>query len=418
MKRRDFLRHLTGSCLAAGMFTLCGPFGLRMRLAHAANGKTLVVVFQRGGCDGLNSVVPYGDDSYYPLRPRIAIASPNAANPSSAVNLDGFFGLHPSLAALQSIYMAGDLAILPTVQYDNATRSHFDGQLFIESGAPSIGLDGWLNRHLITTPQQAPLRAVGLGASVPDALRDTANVSTFNNLSDLRLDDDAYEEQLLKARLESIYAQAETEEAYRSEVMRAGRIMLDELGLIDPGAMNGYQPANGAMYPESAFGRQLMQVAYLIKNGLGLEIAALNIGGWDTHVRQGGGEANGTQAIRLKDFSDGIAAFYTDLGAWMNDVVLLTMTEFGRTAAENAGAGTDHGNAATWYAVGKSVQGGIHMGAAGWPGLAETQLLNGRYLRHTVDYRDVFAEVLSKHLGNNNLATLLPGHVYKPIGFL
>ncbi len=417
MKRRAILRHLTGTCLAAGMFALGGPFGLRMRPAQAANGKTLVVVFQRGACDGLNSVVPYEDDDYYRLRPSIAVRSPNALDPQAALDLDSFFGLHPALTALQSIYRAGDLAILPTVQYDDATRSHFDGQLFIESGAPTIGLDGWLNRHLVTKPKQAPLRAISLGAGVPDALRDEARVSTFNDLADLRLDNDSDEEQLLKASLETIYAQTAAS-GYRNEVMRAGRIMLDELGLIDPGAMDSYQPANGAAYTDSSFGRQLMQVAYLIKLGVGLEIAALNIGGWDTHIRQGGGEADGIQARRLKEFSDGIAAFYTDLGAQMNDVVLLTMTEFGRTAAENASGGTDHGNAAVWYVIGKSVQGGIHMGAAGWPGLAEAQLLNGRYLAHTLDYRDVLAEVLNKHLNNNNLAALLPGHVYKPIGFL
>jgi uncharacterized protein (DUF1501 family) len=414
--RRDFLRYLFAASASTATFVYGNAFRPRLRFAQAAVGKTVVVIFQRGGCDGLNTVVPYGDAGYYTLRSDIAIAPPNSNDPASAIDLNGFFGLHPGLAALAPIYRAGRLAVLPAVQYPNASQSHFDGQFNIETAVPDTGFDGWLNRHLQTLPQAAALRAVGFGTELPDALRGQAVVSAFNDIASFTLGLPASDEQLLLADLSRVYSQdPDNTRAYRALVQEHGRVMVNDLAVLSGINPNTYVPANGAVYPSSGYGRQLRQIAQLIKAGLGLEVAALSIGGWDTHSDQGGGEANGQQARRHQDFAAGIAALYTDLGAQASDVVIVTMTEFGRTSADNASRGTDHGHASAWFVAGGSVRGGIY---GGWPGLAPTQLLSGRYLDHSLDFRDVLGEILTRHMGNSNVGALLPGHTLSPVGLL
>ncbi len=418
MKRRQFLRALIGTSWAASALFLGNPFWPRFRVAQAATGKTLVVVFQRGGCDGLNTVVPYAEDEYYRLRPSIAIAPPSATDPESAIDLDGFFGLHPALAAFEAIYQCGDLAILPTVHYPNAARSHFDSARFIESAAISKERDGWLNRHLASQPADASLRAVGVGTTLPHALRGSATVSVFGNLNDFNLGVSGDTEPALLVDLAQVYNQTpDTARSYRERVHHSGQIMLKDRNILRNLDVTGQTPANGAEYPDSRLGRQMMQTALLIKQGVGLEVAALSMGGWDTHSDQGSGNADGHQSRLFDNFARSIAAFDTDLGERMNDVLVLTITEFGRTAKENASLGTDHGNASTWFAIGRGVTGGIYL-RDGWPGLTEEQLYRTRYLRHTIDYRDVFGEVLTRHLSNFQLDRLLPGHPYTPIGFL
>ena len=424
MRRRDFLAKLTASTLAAGSLLFDNPFRPRFRIANAqaATGKTLIVVFQKGGCDGLNTVVPYTDPNYYNLRPTIGIAPPfNGAE--SAIYLDQDFGLHPGLSAFESIYQAGDLAILPTVHYPDATRSHFDGQFLVESAPPQgqQGVDGWLNRHLVSRPSSAPLPAVGFAtgedSSLPDSLRGQAIVSTFSDMTTFNLGLEAAEETTLLQRLQPIYEQnADPSKIYAQQVHDFGRAVIDDLNLIADIDFNGYIPANGAVYPSTDLGRSMKQTAQLIKEGVGLEVAALTRHGWDLHKNQGGGESTGKHYDRLADFGDSIAALYQDLGGLMTDVVILTMTEFGRKVKENQSGGTDHGHAAAWFVVSPNVTGGIYLGS-GWPGLAPEQL-NNKALAHTLDYRDVYAEVLLRHLGNTNLATVLPGHSYTPINFL
>lgn len=380
-----------------------------------------MVVFQRGGCDGLNTVVPYGDDTYYNLRPSIAIAPPNAGNPEAAIPLQDdthadFFGLHPALAAFDPIYKAGDLAVLPTVHYPDASRSHFDSQAFIESADTAKSLDGWLNRHLSTSSTTADLRAVGFGGTLPHALKGPEIVSSFNNLTHFNLGLPSAESDALLQRLTPIYGQTPNLNVpYQESLHHFGRVLVHDLDVISQVTSTPYVPANGAVYPSSTFGKQLQQTAQLIKSGVGLEIATLSMGGWDTHGNQGGGNAHGSQARRLADFANSIAAFYNDLGGQMQDVMVLTMTEFGRTAKENGSKGTDHGNASTWFVMGRSVSGGIY---GEWPGLHEEQLYRGRYLSHTVDYRDILGEILTGHLGNEALDFLLPMHDYQPVGFL
>ena len=415
MKRREFLRYLASVSATTAAAALTNPLRPRLSFAQTANGKTLVVVFQRGGCDGVNTVIPYGDPEYTQLRPGIAIAPPNGANPNSAIDLDGFLGLHPALRPLQTIWDDGNLAVLPAVQYPNATRSHFDGQQNIESAADATDLDGWLNRHLVTLPRPASLRAVGLESALPHSLRGSEIVSSFRDIGSFNLGLSAAEDQALLTELNRVYSQQpDSSKAYRDLVTGFGRVLVNDLAVLSSIDPDSYVVENGAAYPNSTFGRQMRQVAQLIKQGLGLEVAALGIGGWDTHSSQGG--PFGRQASRHADFAAGIAALYTDLGATRrDDVVILTMTEFGRTAAENASGGTDHGHASAWFAAGGAVNGGIH---GAWPGLATNQLVRGRYLDHSVDFRDVLAEVAANHLGNTSIDTVVPNYTPQPLGMI
>ncbi len=421
MKRRDFLAKLGAGYIAASSLVFDNPFRPRFRVARAASGKTLVVLFQKGGNDGLNTVVPYGDADYYALRPTLAVPPPGGAN--TALNLDGFFGLHPAMASLEPVWAAGDMAIMPAVHYANASRSHFDGQYLMQT-APGLApvTDGWLNRHLVSHPGPPGVRGVGFthgeDASMPDSLRGPAVVSAFGDVTMFGVGLPDPEEAALLARLEGIYDQVpDASRTYAQLVHDFGRVVIDDIAVVNGIDFAGYLPANGAVYPNSQLGIAMMQTAQLIKEGVGLEVAALTRHLFDTHDNQGGAVPGGAHHKALFDFASSIAAFYTDLGPLMSDVVVLSMTEFGRTAKENASGGTDHGNASAWFAIGQGVSGGMYLGS-GWPGLASGNLFEGRDLVHTLEYRDLLAEVLVRHLGNSNLAAVLPDHSYTPVGFL
>lgn len=421
MNRRAFLRLLVSASATTAAAALTNPLRPRYAFAQSSSGKTLVVIFQRGGCDGLNTVVPYGDPNYYTLRPRIGVPRPNASDPTAVLPLNGFgapsnfFGLHPGLSPFLPIWNAGQLAVLPATHYPNATQSHFEGQETIESGTDGPTLDGWLNRHLITLPHAAALRAVGFGDELPHALRGSKVVSAFNDLANFNTGLPAAQEDALLADLNRVYSQnPDNAKAYRGLVHEHGRAVVNDLAVLGGIDVTSYRPANGAVYPSSFFGRQMSQVAQLIKGDLGLEIAAVSIGGWDTHNGQGGGESTGTQAKRHQDFAGGIAALRADLGASaMRDVAIVTMTEFGRTAADNGSGGTDHGHAASWFVVGGSVRGGVY---GTWPGMTTQNLVRGRYLNHSVDFRNVMGDLLTRHLGNADVADVLPGFSYQPVG--
>ena len=422
MKRRDLLKGLLAGGAAAGGMLLDSPLRLRMRRAEAApNLPALVIVFQRGGCDGVNVVVPHTEQAYYDARPSIAIARPDDTSvPENerAMDLDGQFGLHPAMTGMKSLWDQGTLAIMPTVQYPSPSRSHFDSQHYIESAIRSDDYDGWLNRHLATTSAPGSMRAVHFGSSLPQSLRGQVPVANFTSIDNYHLGlEDADDEQLVNHVLPVYQQPLSSPSAYRELVQTFGQVLFGTLEVarnIDTGS---YEPANGAAYPNSGFGRQLRQVAQLLKDpSVELELASVNIGGWDTHSDQGAGEADGRQSRRLKDLSDGVAALHQDLGSLMENVVVLVMTEFGRTFKENGSRGTDHGIASSWFALGGGVQQGIYMGPQGWPGLAPDQLLSERFLAWTVDYRDIMGDILQDHLSNGDLATLLPGHSYTPLG--
>jgi uncharacterized protein (DUF1501 family) len=370
----------------------------------AARRKTLITIFQRGAVDGLNMVVPHGEKDYYALRPSIAVARPQNGNPETAIDLDGFFGLHPSLKGFKPLWEARRLAIVEAVGSPANTRSHFDAQDYMESATPGIKStpDGWLNRYLQTSAdaKASPFRAVSMTQNMPRVLQGKANALAISNLADFSIRAGQYS-QSVQGGFESIYEQA------AGDALRGtGRETFEAVNFLKKVNPSQYKPENGAQYPRGNFGTSLLQIAQLIKAGVGLEVAFTDLGGWDTHVNQG--NARGQLALRLQEFGSGIIALVTDLGKHMDDVVILTMSEFGRTARENGNRGTDHGHANAMFVIGNSVRGGKVYGD--WPGLGSSQLYEGRDLALTTDFRDVFGELAVRHLGNTNLQTIFPGH--------
>jgi len=407
MKRRDFLKTMFATTAGSALFSqsIAPAFG-----ATAAP-KSLVVIFQRGGCDGLNVTVPYAEDEYYRLRPTIAIAPPTSAN--GALDLNGFFGLHPSMSALRDLYIEGNVAVFPAVHYPNASRSHFDSQQYIESAQRSRTATGWLNRHLSSTANSTGMRGVSFGGSVAHSLEGSIPVSSFSDLRRFDLDMENAAEQRLIDRLSAVYNDNRvSSRQYESLLRSSGQTLFSDLSVVRDLDAANYSPQNGATYPDNSYGRQLAQTAQLIKSGTGLELATVNLGGWDTHKNQGGAE--GRMADRLANFSNGIAAFYQDMGTQMSDVMVLTMTEFGRTSRENGSEGTDHGHASSWFALGGGLTGGVY---GTWPGLEEAQRERGRYLAQGTDYRDIFSEIMHRHLSNSS-GSIIPSHTATALDFL
>ncbi|MBM4193017.1 MAG: DUF1501 domain-containing protein [Gemmatimonadetes bacterium] len=404
MQRRYFIKS---GAIALATMGLSPSFLRRMTygmaLPGAAKGKVLICLFQRGAADALNVVVPFGERSYYQLRPAIAIPAPSSSM-RSALDLDGFFGLHPSLAPLKPLWDKGLLAPIHAVGSPSSTRSHFDAQDYMESGTPDVKgtTDGWLNRYLAAsgTCEQckvSPFRAVSMAPQTPRILQGSAPTVAMDSLAQfaVRSGGDA------AARLEALYRTGSAD-----VVHGAGSEMFDAVKMLRSANPQQYQPANGAAYPRSQFGQRLLQIAQLIKSDVGLEIAFADIGGWDTHVNQGG--VQGQLANRLDDFAQSIAALTLDLGDRMENVVILTMSEFGRMARQNGNGGTDHGHAGSMFVIGGGVKGGKVYGK--WPGLAPEQLFEGRDLALTTDFRSVFAEIASGHLGASATDALFPGY--------
>jgi uncharacterized protein (DUF1501 family) len=397
--RRFFLK---GSAVAA-FGTGAAPAWLA-RAVYAADGpsprkKVLIAVFQRGAVDGLNMVVPFGESEYYKLRPTIAIPRP-AGSPDSAVDLDGFFALHPSLAPLKPFYQSGRLAIVDAVGSPDPTRSHFDAQDYMESGTPGrkSTQDGWLNRALRhTTGPESPVRAVSLEPALPRSLRGRNQAVAINSLGDFQV-----RESKVAGAFESMYASTRD-----AALGGAGRETFEAVRLIESVQKQAYKP--DAQYPNGRFGQSLQQIARLIKANVGLEVAFTEMGGWDTHVNEVGQRpSQGQLANLLREFGQALAAFHDDLGDGIEDVVLVTMSEFGRTARENGTRGTDHGHANVMFVLGGPVKGGGVYGD--WPGLAPEHLYEGRDLALTVDFRDVLGELVQRHLGNRDLASVFPGY--------
>ncbi|MEA2174620.1 MAG: hypothetical protein QOD00_2212 [Blastocatellia bacterium] len=418
VNRRFFLKSGGLALASIGMMTATPKFLERAVMAEAlgrAGGgrrKTLIAIFQRGAVDGLNVVVPHGERAYYDARPTIAIPQPRAGVAEGAIDLDGFFGLHPALAPFKGLWDAKRLAIVDAVGSPDNTRSHFDAQDYMESATPGVKStrDGWLNRYLQskTDEQASPFRAVSLTQNMPRALQGRASALAISNLSDFTIRAGASSASV-QGGFESIY-----EQGVKDVLQGTGRETFEAVNFLKKVNPSQYQPENGAQYPRGAFGNSLLQIAQLIKAGVGLEIAFTDIGGWDTHVNEG--SARGQLGLRLSEFGAGINALVQDLGqARMDDVVILTMSEFGRTARENGTRGTDHGHANAMFVIGNSVRGGKVYGE--WPGLKMDQLYEGRDLALTTDFRDVFGEVVQKHLGNTNLRAVFPGYDYGPAKF-
>jgi uncharacterized protein (DUF1501 family) len=369
----------------------------------AAEGPVLVCLFQRGAVDGLSMVVPFGDQEYYDARPRIAVPR------QDVLDLDGHFGLHPRLAALKPWWDRGSLAIVHAAGSPDPSRSHFDAQDYMESGTPGVKAtpDGWLNRYCQHDREHSatPFQAVAFGPELPRILAGSAPALAIHNLKTFGVGAASPAGDRLTRAFERLYAGATTgllasssEEAF--EAVRALREANPEQ----------YEPDPGAEYPRGPFGQAMLEIAQLIKAQLGVRIAFADITGWDTHVNQGASE--GQLALRLSDFGQALAAFATDLGDRMRDVVILTMSEFGRTVAENGSAGTDHGRATAMLVLGGAVNGGKVLGT--WPGLSPAERFEGRDVSVTTDFRDLLAEVLARHLGAQDLGAIFPGFTPDP----
>jgi uncharacterized protein (DUF1501 family) len=363
------------------------------RAAEAATRrKLLIALFQRGAVDGLNMVVPFGERDYYQVRPSIAIPEPGREG--GALDLNGFFGFHPRMAPLEPLWHRGQLAIVHASGSHDATRSHFDAQDYMETATPGVKNTraGWLNRYLgvadaASPAARSPLRGVALTRQMPRLLQGPSPALAMGSLSGFDVHG-------------GLPARASFEEAYAAAADRvlngtAGEAF-DAMRVLERQRAAGRRgPARGVEYPRSPFGQALREIAGLAKADVGLEVAFAESTGWDHHLNEGG--ATGQMAVRLEDFSLAIAALVTDLGDRMDDTVILTMSEFGRAVAENGSRGTDHGHGNAMMLIGGRVRGGIVHGA--WPGLAPEVRFEGRDLAVTTDFRDVFAEVVVRHLG-------------------
>lgn len=393
-----------------GMSVSAPGFLQRAILANEKNAvtggkrKTLIAIFQRGAVDGLNVVVPFGESEYYAARPAIAIPKPDGGSQEAAINLDGFFGLHPSLSSLKPLWDSKRLAIIHAVGSPDNTRSHFDAQDYMESATPGVKstTDGWLNRYLQNKQdeQRSLFRAVSMTAQMPRVLQGRAPALAISNLSNFAIRD-GKSSAAVQGGFEAIYSREKNE-----TLGETGRETFEAVNYLKQVNPAQYTPQNGAQYPRNAFGNSLLQIAQLIKAGVGLEVAFTDVGGWDTHVNQG--NSRGQLANLLQQFSSGLAALCQDLGQRMDDVVVLTMSEFGRTVKENGNRGTDHGHANAMFVMGNSVRGGQVYGK--WPGLKSDQLYEGRDLALTTDFRDVFGEIATRHLGAADLKSVFPGY--------
>ena len=411
--RRIFLRNSALAMVGVGTAPLWLKRALYAADAPAPRKKILVAIFQRGAADGLNVVVPHGEKAYYNLRPTIAIPRPTS-NPEkraeAAIDLDGFFGLHPSLAPLKPLFEQQHLAIVDAVGSPDPTRSHFDAQDYMESGTPGLKAthDGWMNRALPKAEGKvSPVRAVSLGPTLPRSMAGSNPAIALASIANFQVRDAQAAKQFQNMYLES----------KDPALQAAGRETFEAVSMLQTIQQQPYVPAAGADYPRGRFGDSLRQIAQLIKADVGVEMAFADIGGWDHHVNEVGQRASeGQLANLLTQYGQALTAFWQDMGDRMADVVLVTMSEFGRTAHENGNRGTDHGHANSMFVMGGDVKGGKVYGQ--WPGLEREQLYEGRDLALTTDFRDVLGELVSRHLGNPTLAGVFPGYQPRFLGLV
>jgi uncharacterized protein (DUF1501 family) len=411
--RRYFLRQ--GGVAMVGFSAM--PAFLQRAVASTPSTtgkKQFVVLFQRGAADGLNIVVPFGEPNYYRLRPSIAIPQPRRGGNDAAIDLDGFFGLHPSLAPLEPLYHHNQLAIVHAAGSPDPTRSHFDAQDFMESGTPGVKAteDGWLNRAIQAIPEEnaSPFRAVAMGPNLPRMLQGSASAIALPELRQFKvMPQSAASAAAVQGGFEAMYAQTVDHALHGTgtETFEA----IDMLRKVDPGK---YKPQNGAQYPTSRLGQSLQQIGQLLKANIGVEVLFVDCGGWDNHVNEGG--VQGQLSNLLKDLGSGLAAFHQDMGDRMQDVVVVSMSEFGRTAKENGNRGTDHGHANCMFVMGGNMKGGKVCGR--WPGLSDHQLNEGRDLALTTDFRLVVGEILTRHLAVTDLKAVFPGFDANPEKFV
>jgi uncharacterized protein (DUF1501 family) len=399
ISRRIFLKD---GALALVSLGFAPEFLARAVAAGTARQKVLIAIFQRGAVDGLNMVVPFGERDYYTARPTLAIARPSA-DENSAIDLDGFFGLHPRMRPLKDLWDSKNLAIVHACGSHDDTRSHFDAQDYMESGTPGVKStpDGWMNRYLHAKEHQkaTPFRAVALAQQLPRVLQGSAPALAIGQISQFGIRAGGATD-MMQSSFEAEYAAAAN-----TILGSAGQEAFNAVRMMKAADPARYAPDNGAEYPRSPFGNALKQIAQLIKADVGLEVAFAESGNWDHHANEGA--AVGILANRLDDLARGIASLARDLGDRMQDVVILTMSEFGRAVTENGSRGTDHGHGNAMMAIGGGIRGGTVYGR--WPGLSPEQRHDGRDLAITTDFRSVFNEVLRGHLGLRDTSRVFPG---------
>jgi uncharacterized protein (DUF1501 family) len=405
LSRRHFLGTTAVLSAAAVVFPDWLP---RITLAnhYSSTRDVMVSVFLRGGVDGLAMVIPHTEAQYYAIRPTIRTPAPDSMAANRAIALDNQFAIPPAMQALLPAYQAQDLLVVHAVgQKTTNSRSHFDAQRYMEVGKP-VDPDlttGWLGRHLASVPPMranARLRGLGLSSGLQKTLVGGPQTLPISDPANYSIGGAA---NTRAARLSVLSAN------YQLGVDPLRSSALDAIATIDLLAslnLSAYTPANGVTYPNTSFGRGLRAIAALIKSDIGLEAAAIDIGGWDTHAAQ---DPNGGQMAQVMlQFAQAMGAFWADVIATRFPVTAVTVSEFGRNARENGSAGTDHGRGTVMFAMGRGIAGGRVL-TAGWPGLAQEQLEDRRDLCVTLDYRDVLAEIVQRRLENDNLGFVFPG---------
>ncbi|PJF23488.1 MAG: hypothetical protein CUN56_00755 [Phototrophicales bacterium] len=416
LSRREMIRNsvmLGGVAAAAHALPTWMP---RLAFAQPYNnprGDVMIVVFLRGGADSLNMIVPFGDDLYYEARPRLAIPRPDTSGSDpKALDLDGFFGLHPALAPLLPLFQGGQIRAIHATGSPHGNRSHFEAMDFMERGVTDHhgGMTtGWVARHLATldTGNLSPVRGIGWGAAVQTALMGASSTIALQSIIDYHLAGDVGFATQMMQSLMSLY-QIGDESLYQTAQNTQSAI--DLIASVD---YQRYVPQNGAEYPEDDFALALRQTAALIRADVGLEVACIDLGGWDTHTQQGGIEGN--HARLMAQLANGLAAFHQDMGTDMSKVSLVVMSEFGRRLHENANNGTDHGQGGAMLVMSGSLVVPNPV-IANWAGLTPDALIDGEDLAITIDYRDVLGELLRKRLHNPDVQQVFPDYDFTDIG--
>ena len=365
--------------------------------------KILVFIFQRGAMDGLMAVTPFTDSYLQAARPTLFMSAAKASISKPLIDLDGRFGLHPSMQPFEQLFKNKQLAVVHGMGSPNNSRSHFDAQDYMESGTPfnKGTASGWLNRAVGLLGHDAtPFRAVSLTSSLPRSFYGDNETIAIKNLQDFAIQTrDNPTTNMAAKSFEELYDQTSS-----SLLSKTGKESFDAVKMLQKTDIKNYKPADGANYPNSPLGNALKQIAQLIKLDVGLEVAFAESGGWDTHYNQG--TDNGIFARNVNDFSNSISAFWTDMGTLQDDVTLMTTTEFGRTVNQNGTGGTDHGRASCSFILGNDVNGGKVHGSI--QPLSVENLADGRDLAVTTDFRCIFSEVADKHLKINNDNLLFP----------
>jgi uncharacterized protein (DUF1501 family) len=379
--------------------------------------QTLVCIFLRGAADTLNMVVPYGDDQYYKVRPTLAIPAPKDQNSGGSLKLDDFYAFHPRLAPLLTAFNEGRFGVVQAVGTDNPSGSHFEAQDQMEHGEAygHVVGSGWLGRYLRTRlgTDLTPLSAISLGSTIPESLRGAPAASALESVDEVQIKTPSGDTAAVSSALAAMY------QADGGVLSKQGQITLALLKRVEKLRDTEYKPAAGVTYAADDFSRGLKEVARLVKADVGLEVACVDLGGWDTHFFQG--SSTGLQADLIGQLAAGLAAFDADLVQHRNRVTTIVMTEFGRRIYENGSLGTDHGRGFALLAMGHGILGGKIHGK--WPGLTEEaasdsqlDLIGPSGLKVLIDYRSVLSEVLSKVFGHRDMNKVFPNFHSEPVG--